>query len=195
MSTHGGSHTVLVDRAFDPLAAATFEELERALEAEAKQAKARVEGLSRVFVMSRGAWVASMTAALLEEHPLPALAFLTLSGEPAFQDDMSHWVTRLEGAPLDRAAGELRDLLHFIGANAELAARVDPIGCIEDGDLEDQLASPLTSEWPGSDERVLNSDEGQGGRLLIVWLKSVLAVLETAHLHGMAVVHAADEPY
>ena len=151
----------------------------------------RPSGLHCLSGSTRGGW-ALLTAwnAAKAVSGNEVLSFLSCKGSTVnFDDEHGNTaVTILSPAEVKDAAGRLQTLLVALRANPVAVFRADYAGVFYGDDVEKALARDFVSAAPRFDKQV-RGDEGQSADYLLTFMRSTLAVLNSAAAEGLAVAH------
>lgn len=155
------------------------------------EARARPGGLHYLHGSTRGGW-ALLTAwnAAKAASGNEVLSFLSCKGRTVdFDDERSNTaVSVLSPAEVKDAAGRLKALLVALRANPAAVYDADYAGVFYGDDVEKALARDYVTANPRFDTQV-RGDEGESADYLLTFLRSTLAVLNSAAGEGLAVAH------
>jgi hypothetical protein len=159
--------------------------------------KATIDGASpprRVTGSSRNGWAIYMLGHLLDRVDLPALGCLRLQHEDAsFEDEHGRSsVSILRDGRLAAAADAMANLLAALRAEPSIVYDAEFAGIFSDDDVEVALARDYISEQPAFDYGNVRGDEGESADYLMVWLRSIAAVMGSARQQGLAVAHEIE---
>jgi hypothetical protein len=177
-----------------PAVMSNVEQYERLARVAGETACKRTDKLHNIFGSTRSGWAIYTLKNILESFDLPALAFLTDSGQRYILEgeygNMN--IEVLDAAQQREVIAQLTTLLTALKAKPEAVYEAEEFGHLSEGDVEDALARDYISGHPYSDSQV-RGDEGDTADYLFVDLRSVLALVENAQAEGMVVVHSLEE--
>jgi hypothetical protein len=154
-------------------------------------ARVRSGGLHYLHGSTRTGW-ALLTAwnAAKAGSGNEVLSFLSCKGRTAdFDDEHSNTaVSVLSPAEVKDAAGRLQALLVALRANPAAVYDADDAGVFYGDEVEKALARDYVSAKPRFDKQV-SGDDGQSADYLLTFMRSTLAVLNSAAAEGLAVAH------
>jgi len=155
------------------------------------EARGRPGALHYLHGSTRGGW-ALLTAwnAAKAAPGNEVLSFLSGKGRTVdFDDECSNTaVSVLSPVEVKDAAGRLQSLLVALRANPAAVYDADDAGVFYGDDVEKALARDYVTPDPRFDTRV-SGDDGQSADYLLTFLRSTLAVLNSAAAEGLAVAH------
>lgn len=146
--------------------------------------------LVTVSGLTRGGWAIYTTDRMIEALSLPSLSFLGAERHQyVFADE--HGSTSISIIKNDEFGPVLADfdrLFSALSSDPEILIDADMDGCCTVEDMASELARNYVSTNPAFD-RNIRDDEGQGASYLIVYLRSVQALLKSAYTNKCAVIH------
>jgi hypothetical protein len=191
MSAELHSRTFSIPASQVPATFASKEDFTAFAEHSAKQARARPDSVHYLDGSTRSGW--ALDTAWNAAKAVPGndvLSFLRSKGRTAnFDDEYSNTaVTILSLAEVKEAAQRLGALLDAMRADPMVVYNADETGIFYGDDVEQALARDYVSVNPRFDRQV-RGDEGQSADYLLTFMRSTLAVLNSAASEGLAVVH------
>jgi hypothetical protein len=155
------------------------------------EARERPGGLHYLHGSTRSGW-ALLTAwnAAKAASGNEVLSFLSCKGRTVdFDDEHGNTaVSVLSPAEVKDAAARLQALLVALRANPAAVYDADEAGVFYEDDVEKALARDYVTANPRFDRQV-RGDEGESADYLLTFLRSTLAVLNSAAAEGLAVAH------